>query len=70
MQLKSYLPEFEMLQNEAVCHGCGGSGEGWADGTSCRVCKGIGSLIILTDDEAQDDGDAAYDRWNEEERAP
>ena len=27
-----------------ICNACNGSGEGSYDGSSCRVCKGMGSI--------------------------
>lgn len=53
---------------EVTCSHCSGSGEGMADGSSCWVCKGRGTIQFLTDSEQDDDGDAKYDQWNEEER--
>lgn len=29
-------------QDDYICPACSGSGEGQADGTTCRVCKGTG----------------------------
>lgn len=58
----------EQVQEEMACSTCSGSGEGMADGASCWACKGIGSLTILTDEYPEDDGDAAYDHWKDEER--
>lgn len=51
---------------EITCSVCAGSGEGMADGSTCWSCKGSGMLGIALLDE--DDGDAEYDQWNEEER--
>lgn len=53
---------------EVLCSTCSGSGEGMGDRSRCWACKGSGTLTILTDRYPEDDGDAAYDRWNEEER--
>jgi hypothetical protein len=38
------------------------------DRSRCWACKGTGTLRIVTDDAPEDDGDAKYDQWNEEER--
>jgi RecJ-like exonuclease len=51
------------------CPRCSGSGEGPADGTRCRTCKGTGLVVNpAAKDDVDDDGDAKYDQWNEEER--
>lgn len=53
---------------EVTCSVCHGSGEGLGDMSTCWACKGWGTLPILTDREIMDDdGDAKYDQWNEEE---
>lgn len=43
---------------EVVCSTCSGSGEGVGDRSRCWACKGTGILMILTDEEPVDDGDA------------
>ncbi len=30
-----------------ICRGCSGSGEGYADGTSCSTCKGSGQDVTV-----------------------
>jgi hypothetical protein len=51
------------------CARCAGSGEGPADGSRCRSCRGTGLMVNpAAKDEPDDDGDAKYDQWNEEDR--
>lgn len=35
---------------DALCPGCNGSGEGYAEGTKCRACNGSGEYKVLTCD--------------------
>ena len=55
-----------------ICWCCNGSGEGQADGTWCRVCRGSGEVPTeedLDDYEAALEADAESkmeDRWLEE----
>ena len=32
--------------HEVICNACSGSGEGQHEGTSCRVCKGLGEVWV------------------------
>lgn len=68
MKARSYINGFETLTAEVTCPHCSGSGEGCQEGWACRSCKGTGVMVLLTDHEPGDDGDAKYDQWNEEER--
>jgi DnaJ-class molecular chaperone len=45
--------------DEALCPNCSGSGEGMADGTRCRVCKGSGAAQVENEEEedCDDKGD-------------
>lgn len=43
-----------------ICATCNGSGEGYADGTRCRSCRGRGVAI---DHAAEDDRAAAHADW-------
>lgn len=42
-----------------TCSNCSGSGEGPADRTTCRECKGSGQIILSTykQEDGYDDGD-------------
>lgn len=71
----AFIPDFVLMTDNTenvpetvTCDHCGGSGEGPADGTNCWVCKGAGIVATHIDADPYDDGDAAYDQWNEEER--
>ena len=61
-------PELEERDEPESCERCNGSGEGPADGTTCRDCGGSGAVRPERDDanayyDAPDD-DADYDeRW-------
>lgn len=44
-----------------LCGNCNGSGEGYADGTRCSVCKGKGAISTK---EAEDDEE--YYEWDDE----
>lgn len=40
---------------EELCFECNGSGEGMHDGTTCRRCRGRGSVPIEVEDEDDED---------------
>jgi RecJ-like exonuclease len=44
----------------SICSTCNGSGEGYADGTRCRSCRGRGETI---DFEAEDERAVAHADW-------
>lgn len=49
----------KVLKTLSICPTCNGSGEGYADGTRCCACKGLGELVGTNtqDDDDEDDSD-------------
>ncbi|MDD5461840.1 MAG: hypothetical protein PHG00_09435 [Methylococcales bacterium] len=52
-----------MTKESYYCHQCSGSGEGMSDGSTCRLCKGLGEL---SDQEEQGDIAQAWAERNAE----
>lgn len=32
--------------HQEICNACSGSGEGQSEGTSCRICRGLGEVWV------------------------
>ncbi len=58
--------EEEDEERDVMCSSCNGSGEGYADGTRCHDCKGMGSYTIKRGSE-YDGEDEDRERYNERE---
>ena len=41
------------------CPSCAGSGEGYAPGTRCSECKGIGEISFYAEDDEEDTKDTS-----------
>ena len=54
---------------EGLCSNCSGSGEGRADGTVCRVCRGSGAAQIEDDGPDPDTERELRDERREDELA-